>query len=113
MRKSYVSITTLRPTQTEESQQAIIDMIVEATPQQNAQLRACLSRLVTVTQLEVESDSEEAFLHLVVGVRDEMLDVTRREIQRLATDCRVFLRRCEPIKSDQPSTPPVGDSRRG
>jgi hypothetical protein len=100
MRKSDMSITTLRHTQTEESRYALIDMIVEATPQQNAQLQASLSSLVTIARLEVEPASDETLRHFVVSVRDDMLDFTRREIQRLATDCRMFLRRCEPIKSD-------------
>jgi hypothetical protein len=95
----------LRHNQTEESLHAFIDVIVEATPPQNAQLQACLSRLVTVAQLEVEPASDETVWHFVVSVRDDMLDFTRREIQRLATDCCVFLRRCEPIGLD-PAFPP-------
>ena len=90
---------------TVKSQQALIDVIVEAMPQQAAQLQASLSTLVTVAWLEVKPAFDETLRQYVVCVRDDMLNITRREIQRLATDCRVFLRRCEPIKLDPPPAP--------
>jgi hypothetical protein len=59
---------------TVKSQQALIDVIVEAMPQQAAQLQASLSTLVTVAWLAVKPAFDETLRQYVVCVRDDIVE---------------------------------------